>query len=329
MPPENSEQTKRILNLLSDGVNPAKIAKLLKISQPALHKKLKRLEQKSMVKLLRTYPRSYVVTPAGRELNHADSMVKLFPKKPKTSDVKKPLSLPVRKTSQKEPFFQPSINFHDFKVKLPISQKGREIRGGKKVELNNWMAENFHITLPVKLTLTLTTRSAILHYASRELPRNASFYTEFLKWFVMGIDGASSFLASHGWRVEKHRAKIISQHIAQKTAERVDKEIPPRTVIEIDLNRKAQSLTGNMEQNGRAWMDKSRNIAEAETNDMLYEQKLLAMPELVYQLAMDYSYLAKTTADFRENLESHLEIMRKISKSLDRFLRAIEDRKMP
>ena len=187
--------------------------------------------------------------------------------------------------------------------------------------------------MPVQLTLEITTRSAILHYQSKELPRNARFYSELLKWYMIGIEAACSFLASHGWRGERLRAEVISQHIAQNPAKEIDKAVPDGSVVELKFDRKARAITGKMRQKARAWLDKSHDWTDIETNDMLYEQMLLSMPvsinrmvneskrqlEIIGKHSITEAKYAHNIALYTNQIKKHLKVLDKMEKNQDKM----------
>jgi hypothetical protein len=196
-------------------------------------------------------------------------------------------SLPVHdKKHVINPFFKDKISYHDFKIKLPIIKHGRLNKPDKEVQVNGWIKEFYNLELPVKITLEITTKSAILHFHSTELPRNSRFFAMLFSYAWKGTAGVVARLGQYGYKIDLMNAEVINQHIATQTNDATDKQVPNNSVVELGLNRKSKTITGTSETPAKAWIDKSKGKLEIETNDLLYEEKLLKMPETVEEMRL-------------------------------------------
>lgn len=268
---ENFEQTRKLLELIEEGYYPTKIAKFLGSSVQNISRKLKYLEKKTFIKKIKSYPVFFEISGNG----------KIWLERYKRG-ISTLSSLPVRQPTQMTTFTENSINFHDFKIKIPIMKEGHAPET-KKVKINNWIKQFARIELPIPLTIEITTKSAILHLTAKNLPRNTDFFAKLTQWYFLSVLSANSYLKQRGYVLDLFSIEVISQHIASKTNETTDKEIPKGSVVEIDLKRKAESIA-KTEGKAKAWIDRSDGIAEIETNDLTYEEKLLLMPETIERL---------------------------------------------
>lgn len=297
----NQDLILEYLKHVQKGEYPANIAEKLKKDRSRVSRALRDLERQGYLKRTVKYPAFYDLTPQGKILylrrNGAVT------------------SLPVNNSTI--PFFKKSINYHDFKVKLPIIEHGQVPEGGKRTPINGWIKRYYKVELPIKLTLELTTRSVILHFNALELPNTSSFYTSLYRWYILGTFGAVNYLKKFGYSVDLFSAKVISQHIANRTNKVTDKHVPDSTVTSLLLGRPAATLTGEAKQEAEARLDKSlragSRVAEVETNDLTYEEKILRMPESVEQLLTLMGAVELYTAQIKR----HLAVMEHIEKSLD------------
>ena len=298
---EDQKQTIRILELLSDDFYAAKIAKKLRVSRPTISKKLKKMAQHGLVKRVGDQPAFYEIQPKGKLL--------LL----KRSNSSAPM-MKSRINLRCDPFTDDKIEVHDYAVKIPIVEHGK--LASKKVALNNWVKEVLHEDFPIPMTISITTKSAILQFHRAELPRDMRFEKALFEWSLQGIIYAQSYLTRHGFRLHTIGAKVISQHLASRAHDRIAEEIPRENVFRVKFARKAASLTGTMAKNAEAWTDGTPDPRAIESNDLLYEEKMLLMPEKVDRLER---VLAPLLIKYGHNVEQHLGVL----SSMDSTLAAI------
>jgi len=301
MPHKKIDERKiRILSMIKAGLYPTKISKILKISVVAVTKRIKKMEKENLIIKTNKYPAFYNLTAFGiRDINQS--------------------ALSESKVNITSILYNKSISYHDFKVKIPILKKGSIPKKGKRIQLNGWVKEIHKIELPVKLTLELTNKNAILHYHNKELPRDTRFFQELFKWYVTGTESAKYYLRQYGYQIDIFNAQVISQHIATKTGKDIDDNVPNSTTLSVDLNRKAKAVTGNMQQQARAWLDKSEKIAEVETNDITYQEKLILLPETVTDIDKKIDNFHNSLELYNKNIELHLEVLTEMKKTLKKI----------
>lgn len=291
----------KYLRYVKKGEYPANIAEKLKKNPSVVSRALRRLEQKGYLKRTIPYPAFYDLTPKGKvTLLRRNSAI---------------TSLPVNNSTIS--FFKGKVSFHDFKVKLPILEHGQIPKGAKSVPINGWIKRYYHLELPVKLTLELTTRSAILHFEEVNLPRNSQFYTHLYRWYILGTFGAINYLKKYNYSVDVFAASVISQHIANRTGKAVDAAIPAHAVTSIELGRNAHTPLGEAPREAVAYIDKSEgNTTHVESNDLTYEEKILRMPESIHNLTARETVFIEAIGTYTAQVKEHLAVMRQIKRSL-------------
>jgi DNA-binding Lrp family transcriptional regulator len=291
----------KYLKYVKKGEYPANIAEKLKKNPSVVSRALRRLEQKGYLKRTIPYPAFYDLTPKGKvTLLRRNSAI---------------MSLPVNNSTI--PFFKGKVSFHDFKVKLPILEHGQIPKGAKSVPINGWIKRYYHLELPVRLTLELTTRSAILHFEEVNLPRNSQFYTHLYRWYILGTFGAINYLKKYNYSVDVFAASVISQHIANRTGKAVDAAIPAHAVTSLGLGRKAYTPLGEVQREAVAHIDKSEgNTTHVESNDLTYEEKVLRMPESIDDMKGREAAFMDAIGIYTTQVKRHLAVMDKIERSI-------------
>ncbi|MDD3906485.1 MAG: helix-turn-helix domain-containing protein [Candidatus Omnitrophica bacterium] len=309
MAARNYEIEKRIMALVGEGLYPSKIANVLNVSTTLILKHLKRLEKEGRLESYGKCPKFYNLKDvAFKRCNVGFSlpMNGRFKLRGKTDGLK----------SQKKPLISDVIRLHDFKIKIPILQKGKMVLTSKKVEINNWVKEYYNLDLPTKATLEITTQSAIIHFHSTDIPRNMGFNRALVEFATRGMVAVVSYLGRHGYRLDLMNPRVISQHLAADTAEEIDKQVSEGTVFKINLNRPAATITGEMQAGAAAWVDRSKGALEIETNDIIYEQALLEMPMRLIRVERGYSEYDKRLNLYDMNIKKHLAVLGEMSDAL-------------
>jgi DNA-binding MarR family transcriptional regulator len=280
--PINLPNRLKLLELLEDGFTLSKIAKLKDLNPSGITRKVKALIKENLVEQIpNSSPHQYKLTLSGR--GYLVRNKRYITSLPESSDVKSQS----QNTPSVESFLQPTISFHDFKVKLPITKHGQLPNGTRQVALNGWIKQLARLDLPFPLTLELTPSNAILHFSGKDLPRNMDFFTELFKYYTIGTYAAINYLKKYGYGVDVFAAEVINQHIAARAGESVEKQTGAGT-FEVPLSRPAASISGTLKQEARAWIDRSeKDKLHIESNDLVYEEKLIRMPEEVWRMKQE------------------------------------------
>lgn len=307
MAARNFEIEKKIIVLIAEGLYPSKIATVLKVSTTLIIKHLKRLEREGILRSYGKCPKFYETTKKDFKPFKVNS------------------SLPMNdglNSDVKQPFISDKIRLHDFKVKIPIIKAGKIRLTPKKCKINNWVKEYYNVDLPTKATLEITTRSAIIHFHSTEIPRNMGFNRALVEFATKGIVAVVSYLGRSGYRMDLMNPRVISQHLAADAAKDIDNQVAESAVFKLNLSRPATTITGNLATEAAAWVDRSKGALEIETNDMLYEQALLEMPLRVIRVERGFSEYDKRLDLYDKNIKKHLAVLTKMSETLDAIKKA-------
>lgn len=222
-----------------------------------------------------------------------------------------------------------SSRLHNLKIKFPILEDQDKGNWEKETPINNWIKKFSYIDLPVKITIEKTPTHIIAHFHQYETSRKM-FLTEFFSWVMRGTFYLYYYLIREkGIKIDVFSGEVINQHIANHTPEH-EKNVDKQMTLEISLNRNAQSI---MKTNmlAKAWIDRSEGPLEIETNDLLYEEKLLMMPELTYDLYHRVVPLMNTQItimnEFSKQIALHLEAVKGIKEGIEEFKNVVRSSK--
>jgi predicted transcriptional regulator len=97
--------------------------------------------------------------------------------------------------------------------------------------------------------------------------------------------------------------------VANQTIEPLDAITSKQIKVTEIMNRKADGFFNQLEKPAKAWIDKSLDKLEIETNDIEYERKLLLMPENLDRLAAYQPEISQNLILFSNQLKLHLEVL--------------------
>lgn len=324
----------RILNLIQEGHNPGKIAKLIKRSPSRISRLIHQLGKEGYVTSRNTFPKTYTVTPKGIScIKHASKwQISLGVKKPpQTPKPKRLKPLNNSKSANSKSFFSPTTQVHNYKIRIPILRYGTFPNRAKKISVNNWEKRIYKMKHPVKMNMELTTRNIILHYDAKEFNRDKTFKKELLEWSGKGISHAAAFFALHGFLLDIGFAREVNQHIANQVSEEPAETLKDAKIMSIDLGRLAKSVHGKVsEQRATAWMDESRGIPEVESNDLGYQENVIMMPERIQKMEKEIKRLNAVEAKYHESIalydtqiRKHLELIKSMDKTMKLISKAL------
>lgn len=172
----------------------------------------------------------------------------------------------------------------------------------KKVTKRFWDAVYFSIPLDVDVTLEATTRAVIIHFHSKEFEFSWDVLERLKSYIYTTIAFVIQYIVTHTpLRVTKIEA--LNMHLAFVQGEFFDKKFPQRLSVSVELQRKAITPNGVLEQLAREWFDRSFRELEWELNDEILAYLYLLMPILVARLDKKVDVLAFTTAKIVSVLE--------------------------
>ena len=283
----------RILKAIKKGMYPAQIARQLRLSKQLVSYHIKQAEKKGLVKLeFRTNFNSYILTEKGLEF------------------IRKVKKVSIPSTSS-------SVRLHNLAVKFPILRDNPGAEWDEENELRNWIEGYSRVSFPVGLTVKKTTRSVVVYFHQFRTVR-PMFLTEFYSWVLKGIILVQMWLSREkGILIDVMNGEVLRQHVANESPE-FNKRVGKRMTVEVKLGRRAESVYPSRE-DAKAWIDRSLGNVDIETNDMLYEEKLLMMPEYMHQVA---STFIPAVEELGKQIRLHLEVLQGIKQAIEE-LRAI------
>ena len=283
----------RILKAINKGMYPAQIARQLRLSKQLVWHHVKRAEKNGLIKFeFKTNFSSYRLTEKGLE----------FLRKVKS------VSIPSTKAS---------VRLHNLAIKFPVLRDNPNAVWEGENELRNWVEKYASLSFPIGVTIKKTTRSVIVYFHQFST-RRGEFLSDFYNWVVKGIILVQQFLLREkGILIDVMNGEVLRQHVANEAPE-FNKAIGKRTTVEVKLGRKAEAVYPSREE-ARAWIDRSLGNVDVETNDMLYEEKLLMMPEYMHEIA---SRFLPAVEELARQINLHLDVLNGIKQAIEE-LRAI------
>jgi len=315
-----------ILKLIDNGSYPAQIARKLNTTRQNIYKILKNMEKKKWIVVVTRKPKTFKLTPTGYHV--LQNLEKKLAKKKKTD---------VNHSSYRVSEQVRDVRVHALRLKFPIVFDGSGGGFGRPVFLNNWIKRVARLDFPVAVTVSKTTRSVVVDFHARVFKRGPSFFTDLLEWVLKGIWYVYWFLAENNVKIDPRGVRVLHQHIANPMPE-FDGVVPENLSVEVKLGRRARGPGGYLREEAKVWGDRSGGLFEVETNDLTYEEKLVLMPENVDEVkrrtmriqaklydiddsvkkffaALDkFSYSLEM---YNENIMMHLDVLRKMSETLD------------
>lgn len=184
--------------------------------------------------------------------------------------------------------------------------------------LNNWIPKYLNLSdYPFKVKIEKTTKSIIAFLEQKEFNRDLSFTRHYTEWIAKSTQFLPYFLNHKlGFRVDPLSLEITSQEFANPSPEYND-VFDPRSRVECDLGRKADSFAGLTNLDAKAWCDRSRSLlangdVEIESNDLDYQRKVILMPEGVFNLLSILPPLTVGLREFTNQLSLHLAAVQKL-----------------
>lgn len=312
----------KILVRVALGLYCSQIARQLNLSHQIVSYYMKKLEICGFIALeVKTNFKSYKLTPEGEQLLQE---LKAASKEDLQKGLAKKSLLYVRTQKQ-------HIRTHNLAFKLKILQDNPEADfskelGYKEVKKanNNWLAKYFVISTPIGMTIEKTPKHVIVNFHKfYSEPKN--YMNDFFSKVWKGLlYVASYFERKYGIILDYFEPEVIRFHLANEGPDLNDK-VEEKVQIKVNLGRKAKVIfPASFE--AKAWLDRSGGQVEIETNDMLYEEKLLMMPEILYDLNQRWGRLEGlmekqiyVMSEFTEQIKLHLNVLQKMSDALDKI----------
>ena len=300
--------TYRILVRLNSGLYPKQIARQLSISNQLVHYHIKKLEGLNYVKkVIKSSITVYELTDKGKQF--------LTTLKSKLNQNKK-FSIPMSE----------DIRTHNFIIKYPILKDESKMKFEKTIEMNNWSYGTKRLTYPLGITIKKTTNNVIVYLHQFR----ANDFSEYLNYLMKSLVFVYTYLKERGILIDVMNGKTLGQHLAltlnKQTTESLEKIIGKRLYTEVNLGRTAKSVYPT-DLKAKAWVDRSLGTLELETNDMMYLENFILMPERVTRFEKLGEFIIEQQYQFSKNLEKHMEVLNSIGEAIKELSKTIKELK--
>lgn len=287
----------RILLRIKKGLYSDEIARQIRMKKGSVSRFIKKLEEFNYIsRVLRSNCVIYEVTPKGHAWMNDYKMAR------SGKNTNSSLSMKEKNT-----------RLHNLAVKFPILKDNKEAKFDKKVEINNWTKQYSTLSYPMGMTLEKTTKSVIVYFHQFQTTQEM-FLSDFYNWVFKGTYYVYYYLMKQGITIDIFSGEIIREHIANESPELNDR-IPKNKTVEVGLDRKARAIfPANFM--AKAWLDRSMGDVDIETNDMIYQEKLLLMPENIHSMRQDLENLGPTLQALTQQINLHLQVQEDTRKVL-------------
>lgn len=300
--PKNQKKTWHVWGKLiisvRKGMYASQIARQLGLDRRKVEYHLKKMQAAGLVALdTSTSCKIYTLTDSGQA----------FLEMP---DAKK-LSVPTTKKRTR---------LHTLRIRFPIIKDNPRAKFEKEYKLNNWIQRYTTIKFPIGITIRKTTKNIEAIFHQFETATEATM-TDFFSWVMRGTYYVYYFMMNQlGIQIDIFSAEITQQHLANEDPDLLG-ETDTKQTTRIGLNRKAQGfLPTNID--AAAWLDYSqgKDRPDWETNDFLYQERLLLMPETVHQMGKAFM---PAIEQLTQQINLHLEVQRETLKTLKSIRRGV------
>ncbi len=314
---KNLQLLYKILVRVASGLYCSQIARQLKLKHQLVSYYLKKLEKCGFIALeVRTNYKGYKLTEKGKQFLQD---LKVTLKEGLQKGLAKSSSLSMSKTT-----INRNVRLHNLAIKFKILRDNPNAKFDKKVQINNWLKQYDIITFPIGITIEKTSKHIIV-YLHQFQTNKKTFLNDFYQNCLKAVYYVYHYLARQkGIVIDILSGEIVREHIANEAPELNEATNKSRTV-EIRLGRKAKAIYPSKIA-AKAWIDRSLGNVDIETNDMLYEEKLLMMPEILYDLNQRWGHLEGlmerqiyVMSEFSEQIKLHLNVLQKMSDALDKI----------
>lgn len=299
---KNCTSTYRILLRLDSKQYMKQIARQIGIKYTTLRNRVQKLELHGFIKRdFRTNFISYSLTKEGKEL------MPLL-KKPQSAKISPPMN--VRSTLEKEGY----VRKNNLSYEFPILKDNLEAQWQEKNKHGTWYGYKDILAFPIGMTIVKHPNKIYVHFHQFRTEKKR-FLIENMTYIMRGILYLEQYLRhKKGIEIDTIAGMTKSLEVANEMPEQ-EGNFDKAMKTSITLTRKAQALFPS-EMKVKAWLDHSKGFPEIETNDLLYEEKLLLMPETIHKLEKQQDFMWQNQIKFAENLQTHLEVMQEMKETM-------------
>jgi hypothetical protein len=200
---------------------------------------------------------------------------------------------------------QGKTRLHRLNVKFNILEDNPTAHFETEHEMNNWIQKYTRLTFPIGITLQKNPKSVVALFHEFETDKSQTF-TDFFSHVMRGVYYVYQYLMKkHQIKTDIFDLEVVSQEIANERPD-LDGKLDNKKITTLGLNRTAKSFF-KADFKGKSWLDYSKGMPELETNDLLYEERLLMMPETIQAINDNFT---PALNELTEQIRLHLEVQR-------------------
>lgn len=172
--------------------------------------------------------------------------------------------------------------------------------------------------IPFKATIRFTnTKKIIIYMHKQEMQPTINDFTLFNRTLFKTLHALFEWLTMKQIAyVDVSTLKDNYSEIANKANETMDIMGSKQQKVTEFLDRKSKGFFTEKNHEAKAWLDKSENILELETNDIEYERKLLLMPENIFKMNKRMIYMAKNMEQMTDAIIQLQDVSSKMVEAL-------------
>lgn len=292
---KNRTSTYRVLLKLDQKQYMKEIARQLSIKYTTLYQQVQQLEAQGYIKRdFRTNFLSYSLTKQGKELLPL---------------LKKPIS-----SKNSPPMKEGLSRSNNLSYEFPILKDNLNAEWQEKKLHGTWWGYKDIITFPVGMTIVKHPNKIYVHFHQFQTEKKI-FLSEIMTHIMRGIAYLEQYLRhKKSIEIDVVSGLTKSSECATEMPEQ-DGNFDKSTKVSIQLQRNAQMILPS-EMKSQAWIDHSLGFPEIESNDLLYEEKLLLMPETIDSMQKHMIEQTKIMDKFTAQIELHLSVMEEMKTTL-------------
>lgn len=313
-----------VLSSIEGGVTtvPA-LVKLLKKHKTTIYETINSCQEQGLVLRIGKSPAVYELTGSGKIfVMRVERNVGSILKVGKTSLVVNKKNIRLHRTT--------------IKFKL-LDDSGDVVRWTSVQQMKGWVKKFLKFRGEIingeacDFTVEKTTKHLILYY-SKDVPRSKDAQRLLFDFTLRLVIYCEHWFRSRGVVFDDTSGVTIHQHLASEEA--TNSMVDTSTEVQIGLGRGASSFFGT-EMWAKAWVDwskkRDRSVMDIESNDLVYLEKKVLVPELVVDIRRDQRFIGSVfaemslnLAEYNTNIKLHTAVQRKQLQNLEKMNKLLQ-----
>ena len=231
-----------------------------------------------------------------------------------------------------------NIRLHRTTIKFKLLDDSKDVvKWTSTQQMKGWVKKFFKFRDEIingekcKFTVEKTTQHLILYY-NRDVPRGKDAQKLLFDFTLRLVIYCGHWFRRQGVVFDDTSGQTIHQHLA--TEETTNSMVDTSTEVQIGLGRGASSFF-DTEMWAKAWVDwskkKDKSIMDVESNDLVYNEKIVLAPELIVDIRRDQRFIGSVfaemslnLAEYNTNIKLHTAVQRKQLQNLEKMNKLLE-----